>query len=795
MASRPPARSEPSVLQVFIFKEGRFFGTECFAQSQLTVGRSPDVDLQLDDDIISRSHATITVTPEGVVLEDLKSSNGTYVNGEAIERCYIDGRDEVSIGIFTLKVKLLSKKKPEGRFQDETRMVARDELPRDQTEVVPPPEPPGEQTAVVPEPARAARPEPESEPPPEEEEYPLESSTVRSRREAVLEEVRALKAARSARAAQQQQPPPASEEFGATSTERLGRSRGSEPPRTAPQPDAEEPAPAPAAPKESPLGMRWFTPEPAAEPAPELDRPVSPSARELEPLAPPPPKPEPASAPVPYAPAMEEPLPPAAAAGPEDEDEDDEEERDFVEPFSLLNNLVKDNFAQPQVPTLPTPVVEVISYNQDKKVLEYGQVEVGKRHILRGTDLQLIEVTGAGACRLNFDDSISGGVILAGRQVALAEVKQGATQKVRRGRSVYSTRLARGDYANLMHEGGGTFVRFVNPPRLPEVKQFKLDPNFIKGLGGSAIAHVLVMFIWYLFSGEVVASVSEAERFAKVDLKDIEIETPKEEEQIPLDQLPPPEPKLDEVKQEKPKEEPKQAKPEKVKPVKNPPKTKGGGGGGDNQPPGAGMMAALGNLSKKAPATNIVAAVSNLDAVRVPGGKARFKVSGVVTKLPTSSVVFSRGAGVGVKADIDLLRGGKGQGGMAGIGPGALTGGATGKRSVGGVVFKAPPRNIRVQGQLSREEIAKVVAQHLREIQYCYEKNLLMNPNLSGKVIMEWTITLSGSVSIVKTSQNSMATPAVAMCISARIKEWKFPAPRGGQVIVSYPFIFNQVGF
>jgi hypothetical protein len=190
-----------------------------------------------------------------------------------------------------------------------------------------------------------------------------------------------------------------------------------------------------------------------------------------------------------------------------------------------------------------------------------------------------------------------------------------------------------------------------------------------------------------------------------------------------------------------------------------------------------------------------VAAVTNLDAVRDPSGKARFKVSGVVTKLPTSEVVMSRGSGVGTKMDIDLLRGGKGKGGAAGIGPGALTGGTTGKRNVGGVVFKAPTRTIGVRGQLSREEIQKVVAQHLREIQYCYEKNLLLNPNLTGKVIMEWTIALSGAVSIVKTATSTMQTPAVAMCISASISKWMFPAPRGGTVVVTYPFIFNQVGF
>jgi hypothetical protein len=250
---------------------------------------------------------------------------------------------------------------------------------------------------------------------------------------------------------------------------------------------------------------------------------------------------------------------------------------------------------------------------------------------------------------------------------------------------------------------------------------------------------------------------------------------------------------MEQLKDEKKKDEPKDKPKDKVK-IDKKAKNKATGTGSDAEPPGAGMMAALGNLSQKAPATNIVAAVSNLDAVRVPGGKARFKISGVVTKLPTSSVMFSRGAGVGVKADIDLLRGGKGRG-AAGVGPGALTGGTTGKRGVGGVVFQAPKHKMKVQGTLSREAIAAVVNQHLREIQYCYEKNLLLAPNLSGKVVMEWTISVAGSVSVVKTQTNTMATPAVAMCISAKIKSWIFPKPKGGVVIVSYPFIFDRVGF
>ena len=166
-----------------------------------------------------------------------------------------------------------------------------------------------------------------------------------------------------------------------------------------------------------------------------------------------------------------------------------------------------------------------------------------------------------------------------------------------------------------------------------------------------------------------------------------------------------------------------------------------------------------------------------------------------MTKLGTSKVVISRGQGVGVKGGVELLRGGKGRGGMAGIGPGALRGGKSGKRRVGGVVFKAPKRRMRVRGTLSREAIARVVRKHLREIQYCYEKNLLLNPKLSGKISMEWTIATSGLVSIVKTKINTMQSPVVAMCVSAKIKAWKFPKPKGGIVVVTYPFIFNSIGF
>jgi len=805
MGQRSKSRREQTVLQVFIFREGRFWGTECFAQSTLTIGRSPEADLQLDDDIISRTHTEVNVTAEGLVIEDLGSSNGTFVNGEPVERCFVDSRDEVSIGSFTLKFKLLAKKKPKARFGDETRIVDRDTA-RDMTEVVQPESVDdemvvGEVSSIPkPEPVRPAY-QPDKKPYSAPVQEPVRE--VESRRgeiaAALREELGGFESPATERMERPADLKTVEEEPAQFEPDEYAvETQVEQSPFASPAPPAE---PRPVRPPEAAPdhGTRWLTPEsesgPSLELAPEL-QPESPrQMREIDmPQAVSPVMPQAE----PFRQASEEPEPPVEGDWADYQDEEDDEyQPDFVEPFSLLNNLIRENFAQPQVPTEPTPVVEVIGYSSEKQVLSYEQIGKGSKHKIGPKKFVLAHYKEPGSCRVMFSDDFSGGVITGGRTVAVDELKTSTNQVSRnKGRNIYAYKLMKGDYANLIHEGGGSFVRFVNPPKLPPApKTKKLDAMSWKIFGSTFLAHVLFIVILSFFSKDVsAASDADIDRFAKVDMKDIQMDKPEEEAEIPLDQLPEPEEAAEEEKKEEEKKEEEKPKEEKKKPKRTKRRRKKGSGPGDGGG-GAGMMAALGNLSQKKPSRNIVAAVSNLDAVRVPGGRSRYKVSGLVTKLPTSSVVVSRGKGVGVKAGIDLLRGGKGRGGVAGIGPGALRGGRTGKRGVGGVVFKAPKRKMRVRGHLSREAIAKVVRKHLREIQYCYEKNLLLNSKLAGKLIMEWTITISGSVSVVKTKSNTMATPAVAMCISAKIKRWKFPRPKGGIVVVSYPFIFNSIGF
>ncbi|MEM6730050.1 MAG: FHA domain-containing protein, partial [Myxococcota bacterium] len=56
------SRPSPSVLQIYIFREGEFLGTDIFAEREVVIGRDPDeADLVLESGQVSRAHAVITV--------------------------------------------------------------------------------------------------------------------------------------------------------------------------------------------------------------------------------------------------------------------------------------------------------------------------------------------------------------------------------------------------------------------------------------------------------------------------------------------------------------------------------------------------------------------------------------------------------------------------------------------------------------------------------------------------------------------------------------------------------------
>jgi pSer/pThr/pTyr-binding forkhead associated (FHA) protein len=67
-----------------------------------TIGRHPDADIFLDDVTVSRRHAELHHTDEGVVVRDLGSLNGSYVNGERVDERLLVTSEELQIGRFKL---------------------------------------------------------------------------------------------------------------------------------------------------------------------------------------------------------------------------------------------------------------------------------------------------------------------------------------------------------------------------------------------------------------------------------------------------------------------------------------------------------------------------------------------------------------------------------------------------------------------------------------------------------------------------------------------------------------------
>src|SRR4051812_10331801 len=144
--------------------------------------------------------------------------------------------------------------------------------------------------------------------------------------------------------------------------------------------------------------------------------------------------------------------------------------------------------------------------------------------------------------------------------------------------------------------------------------------------------------------------------------------------------------------------------------------------------------------------------------------------------------IKSGGSGSGRVATVGGLRGG---GSIAGGGTGTAAAEKTGKASL---KTEAPA----VDGELDPNMVAKEVKTRLGAIKACYERALKRNPNLSGKVVIHWTITQAGTVSGVDVEQDTLGDAEVASCIKALVARWRFPAPSGGSVDVSFPFVFQS---
>lgn len=102
------------------------------------------------------------------------------------------------------------------------------------------------------------------------------------------------------------------------------------------------------------------------------------------------------------------------------------------------------------------------------------------------------------------------------------------------------------------------------------------------------------------------------------------------------------------------------------------------------------------------------------------------------------------------------------------------------------------PEEPETTGALDREIIQRVVRQNRRQIQHCYEQRLQRNPDLAGRITMQWTISPTGDVVSASVQNSTVNDTEVEQCMRRRIMQWVFPEPDGGGVVrVNYPWNFS----
>jgi pSer/pThr/pTyr-binding forkhead associated (FHA) protein len=82
------------------FISGKYQGGEfpLRMNREIIIGRSSDLDMVLVEDMVSRRHAKISSTEAEVYIQDMGSTNGTFVNSERITSQRLSDGDRITVG-------------------------------------------------------------------------------------------------------------------------------------------------------------------------------------------------------------------------------------------------------------------------------------------------------------------------------------------------------------------------------------------------------------------------------------------------------------------------------------------------------------------------------------------------------------------------------------------------------------------------------------------------------------------------------------------------------------------------
>lgn len=839
-ATGPDSTLPGSMVQFFVFEHEDYLGWDCFDKSHVCIGKGPEADLVLDHPLLNGIQALVQIDGQRILIQDPRESGQLRVNDEVVHSCELGSLDVVRIGPYTLKIRVKPQKRKVTHLQSingsgkNHKQVCEDPNPASlQQSPFPSVNDPSalnespQQLSINPIDAlKAQKPEPLPKAPAQKKgsitakssnslgkslkswrpwekdgkfTYPAEKTDSQ---EMLTQEIRGSA-----------ETPLAEEQISKTQQAASTIAAANPQPQTANDPEilaclqiledgiSDQPAP--------PLHAK-----PATEAEIALDPPVDK------------PKPNPLDQqPTEDSSPEEQPDHQAATQAIESspffpfhndeswDSDDEEEEPDYDATFSLREKLLTgSNIDAPGEKR--ANVLQVIRLRNDQ-VLDIRYLEQKEKYLVPGHKGSrcLVENSGSKGCFLYVDSEQYIGRIDSGDQPP-RQGKQLCTTANRASRhsNIHRVPVPQRGQASIVHGLDEYIIGRTALRPSPEVAITRpAKGRVLRTLLGSSFFHLIILLLAGMFislPGNEPTEPPES-RFVQIDTKLLE----------PL-MTKPPAPKTVEKKiakvepaKEKPrvkpvtKTKPKQTKlaskpkPASQKVAKSSPKAAPDAGGGhkgnalNRNIKKEGLLGALGVPDGiQAGAKEALAAVTNIAAVSTSyASEGKLSVGAISGKLGSSKIELPSVGLVSTKGSAEVVAsaGVSGKGGVA-----ALEKGNTGQNQVMAMVsadLKAP---VNIQGGMSREEVKKVIDQHMDEISYCYETALIEDPSILGKMTFEWRILKAGNVGAVRIASSSIRSDALHSCIKRSIKSWQFPEPRGAdEVVVSYPFIFDVVGF
>lgn len=154
---------------------------------------------------------------------------------------------------------------------------------------------------------------------------------------------------------------------------------------------------------------------------------------------------------------------------------------------------------------------------------------------------------------------------------------------------------------------------------------------------------------------------------------------------------------------------------------------------------------------------------------------------------PTSSQVQGTAGG----AERNVGRKEVGSGGPSEVAQKAQAEQATtsGSAQVSASVRGSKPRSAG-GGHLDQSNLQRTLRRKRRDVQRCYERALASNPNLGGRLIIQFTVGQGGVVTKASLPTNQLGS-AVGNCVVGKVRRWRFDSPKGGTVTVQQAYILQ----